>query len=304
MIIPLVVLLQEAMSIGEQSIPKLNGIYFFGDFCNGTIMGLKKVGEKWESTKLIDTSFFISSFGQDNAGNVYVVDYFNGHIYRILEKADTVKVVTMKDSFFSPYNITINVEDIVRWVNKEGNHTTTSGADCISDGKWNSGLLSPLQSFEFTFTEPGTYPYFCISHCSLGMKGVIHVNESTINNPEPDIKANNSDNPITIGTVEELLVTISINSGDRFGENADYWVLAKTMDEWYYYDYTNGGNWRKGNSVAFQYGIKDLFNRVVLKITGLPEGIYTFYFGVDMEMNGILDNEIFQDNVEVNVSDN
>jgi hypothetical protein len=38
-------------------------------------------------------------------------------------------------------------------------------------------------------------------------------------------------------------------------------------------------------------------------MSGLPTGNYTFYFGVDMVMNGSLDmNDIFYDSVIVNIT--
>jgi len=60
----------------------MQGIYFYGDFCSGRIWGLKRSGTTWQNTLLLDTAFTISSFGEDQAGNLYVVDY-NGDIYII-----------------------------------------------------------------------------------------------------------------------------------------------------------------------------------------------------------------------------
>lgn len=65
-----------------QNYPDMQGIYFYGDFCSGRIWGLKRSGTTWQNTLLLDTAFTISSFGEDQAGNLYVVDY-NGDIYII-----------------------------------------------------------------------------------------------------------------------------------------------------------------------------------------------------------------------------
>jgi glucose/arabinose dehydrogenase len=63
--------------------PKLVGIYLYGDFCSGKIRGLRKNGSRWESKVLLDTSFKISSFGEDEIGNIYFTDFVSGNIYKI-----------------------------------------------------------------------------------------------------------------------------------------------------------------------------------------------------------------------------
>lgn len=63
--------------------PELVGTYIFGDYCFGTIWGLKQTGPGvWEHTELLQTNLPISSFGEDEAGEIYVVD-LRGAIYRI-----------------------------------------------------------------------------------------------------------------------------------------------------------------------------------------------------------------------------
>ena len=60
--------------------PGLAGTYVFGDFCSGTIWGLQP--GTWTRTTLASTGFFISSFGEDEAGGLYVVD-LNGAVYTL-----------------------------------------------------------------------------------------------------------------------------------------------------------------------------------------------------------------------------
>ena len=63
--------------------PDLAGVYIFGDFCSGRIWGLDAAGPNAQAPVLLnDTPFNISSFGEDQAGNVYVVDHSAGHIWR------------------------------------------------------------------------------------------------------------------------------------------------------------------------------------------------------------------------------
>jgi len=65
------------------SIEKLRGIYFFGDFCSGRIWGLRKSGASWSTQLLTDTTYSISTFGEDENGELYLADYDSGTIYRI-----------------------------------------------------------------------------------------------------------------------------------------------------------------------------------------------------------------------------
>ena len=63
--------------------PSLRGLYVFGDYCSGRIWMLPFGAAKPAAeTLLLDTSLSISSFGEDEAGEVYVVD-LGGTIYRL-----------------------------------------------------------------------------------------------------------------------------------------------------------------------------------------------------------------------------
>ena len=65
-----------------QDYSSLQGIYFFADYVTGNIWGLRQVNGLWESELLLDSPYSISSFGEDEAGNLYLVDY-SGAIYHI-----------------------------------------------------------------------------------------------------------------------------------------------------------------------------------------------------------------------------
>lgn len=63
----------------------LYGVYIYGDFISGKIWGLW-LDENQEATvyELLDTNLKIASFGRDESGEIYVLDY-QGHIYKLLE---------------------------------------------------------------------------------------------------------------------------------------------------------------------------------------------------------------------------
>lgn len=65
--------------------PRMDGIYFYGDWCSGRIWGLQRDGDDWRTELLYDTSLGITSFGEDEAGNLYVADYYGGTIYEIVD---------------------------------------------------------------------------------------------------------------------------------------------------------------------------------------------------------------------------
>ena len=67
-----------------KSIPYLNGTYLYGDYCSGTIWGINADNpEKVVVRILLDTDLNISSFGEDNSGEIYVVD-LKGKIFKVV----------------------------------------------------------------------------------------------------------------------------------------------------------------------------------------------------------------------------
>ena len=66
-----------------RSATALKGLYLFGDFCSGTIWAAEaRADGLWQSTRLLDSGLSISSFGEDEAGEVYVVDR-GGRVFRL-----------------------------------------------------------------------------------------------------------------------------------------------------------------------------------------------------------------------------
>ncbi|MCM3906198.1 MAG: PQQ-dependent sugar dehydrogenase [Pyrinomonadaceae bacterium] len=67
--------------------PRMQGLFFYGDFCSGRIWGLRQVSGAWQATELLDTSIGISTFGEDEQGNLYVANYNNGTIFSVTDNA-------------------------------------------------------------------------------------------------------------------------------------------------------------------------------------------------------------------------
>jgi glucose/arabinose dehydrogenase len=63
--------------------PALQGVYLYGDYCSGRIWGMKRAGSQFVNRLLLETGMLISTFGEDEAGNIYVADHGSGRIYLI-----------------------------------------------------------------------------------------------------------------------------------------------------------------------------------------------------------------------------
>ncbi len=65
--------------------PALYGKYFFGDFGSAKVWSLSETPSgAWRKTEIFQGDFLISSFGEDEEGELYLVDY-EGVIYRIID---------------------------------------------------------------------------------------------------------------------------------------------------------------------------------------------------------------------------
>jgi glucose/arabinose dehydrogenase len=64
--------------------PSLWGNYFFGDYCSGFVWSLFRSPDgSWQRTQVAQLRANIASFGEDVAGELYVLDHFSGAVYHI-----------------------------------------------------------------------------------------------------------------------------------------------------------------------------------------------------------------------------
>ena len=67
--------------------------------------------------------------------------------------------------YYDPETVDITLGTIVVWDNADTTvHTVTSGKAPETDGIFDSGMMSAGDIFEFTFTDAGTFDYFCTFH--------------------------------------------------------------------------------------------------------------------------------------------
>lgn len=82
----------------------------------------------------------------------------------------TVAAVSLiiKGFIFKPEVLQVKVGTTVTWTNMDDiQHSVTNGTPPTPAGAFDSGFFAQGNSFSFTFTQPGDYPYFCKRHNSM-----------------------------------------------------------------------------------------------------------------------------------------
>ncbi|WCL50916.1 PQQ-dependent sugar dehydrogenase [Leptospira sp. GIMC2001] len=73
------------------TIPSFQGHYVFGDFVSGTIWSLSYQKGKMTDKMLLKTKMNISTFGEDNFGELYLADFSKGEVYKLQNAKKTLK---------------------------------------------------------------------------------------------------------------------------------------------------------------------------------------------------------------------
>ena len=152
------------------------------------------------------------------------------------------------------------------------------------------GGTSAEQNPTHTYYEPGSYT---VSLTVMGPNGSdtktkVDYITVTLVEPIPDIKVNGSDGPLFVAPGENVNITVSLDPGGMAGSMVDCWIGAMTP---------YGTFWIFAQPIAlFELSETSLLDRT------LPVGIYTFFFVLDNNPNGIFDNMTWHDYVVVIVS--
>ena len=107
------------------------------------------------------------------------------------------------------------------------------------------------------------------------MKGII-----------PDIKANGSDGPITLNQSDTLTITVALDNNGITGD-ADWWLAAQTPFGLYFYIFDGWVSYEVPVHQGPLFYLEE-YEPFSTSCSGLQEGTYTFYFGVDTDMNGLI----------------
>ncbi|MBX0330643.1 PQQ-dependent sugar dehydrogenase [Oscillochloris sp. ZM17-4] len=66
------------------ALPRAAGLYLYSDYCTGNLWALRRQGAGWENRLIGRLGVSPSSFGEDDAGELYVADHAGGVIYRLV----------------------------------------------------------------------------------------------------------------------------------------------------------------------------------------------------------------------------
>ena len=98
----------------------------------------------------------------------------------VLAQGTTVTIVpnsaTLGDKAYVPNPAEVTAGSSVTWTNTDSQiHTVTSGTVGSNDSGsvFDSGILSPDATFDFTFDQAGEYDYYCTLHPQMFGKVVI-----------------------------------------------------------------------------------------------------------------------------------
>lgn len=72
----------------------VEGTYIFGDYCRGQVWAVKQLGGEWRRVAMGLTRTQLVSFGEDDAGEIYLVDY-RGSILRLTQLAPGLSVIAV-----------------------------------------------------------------------------------------------------------------------------------------------------------------------------------------------------------------
>ena len=142
-------------------VPDLVGMYVYGDLCSGEVFAATQSGGTWSSVVLKDTTFVISGFGEDEAGELHLTN-LSGLVYRVEQTpypAPALSAVSPSPILAGDPGVTLvatgsgfTAESVVRWngstrptvfVSTSELHAAISAADIASIGTAGVSVFTP-----------------------------------------------------------------------------------------------------------------------------------------------------------------
>ena len=119
----------------------------------------------------------------------------------------SVDVAPGGELVFSPAAVSIQVGDTVMWNWKVSGHSVTSGIPGTPDGRFDSGIRSSGSTFSQTFTEPGTFAFYCMPHgACCAMLGSVTVAAATPTPSPTAARPLNISTRLEVGTGDQVLI--------------------------------------------------------------------------------------------------
>jgi len=195
----------------------------------------------------------------------------------------------LSSTYYFQYGITTNYDSTT---------TSTSAGSGTSDLSATASIIGLNSDTE--------YHYRLVANNSLGTNYGADQTFTTPSGsaPVPEILANNSDGSVTISTGDPVSITVSLTPACCADQNADWWLVQLSPDGNFYYLHLSTTSMVQGLLPTYQGALFTLGSMQVLNLSDLTVGIHTFYFGVDLNMNGSLDtNYLYYDSVSITVSE-
>lgn len=145
-------------------VPDLIDYYVYADFCTGEIFGAAPNNDSvWTQHVLLDTNLDISTFGQNEAGELFVAD-INGGIYQLIAPlAISPASGIYLQSQFMDVGIALRLPGVTVLsfiADLSGSDVSSNLQDCLSAGVLSEGGLSfRCSQVPLNLLEPGQYEF-------------------------------------------------------------------------------------------------------------------------------------------------
>ncbi len=180
---------------------------------------------------------------------------------------------------------------------------TNYGYSAISYSDGTYSMPHPAGSFTVTVQAAGYGATNFSVEISEGGTVLREIELTPLALVSPDIKANGQDGPITIPTTTPLAISVNLNPASYAGQDADWWVAESTPSGSFNYYDLGAGSMTPGLLPTYQGALFGLGSTSLPNPSNLTVGAHTFYFAVDLNMNGSLDmDSMYFDAVRVNVT--
>jgi len=121
------------------AVPTLAGQYLYGDFCTGRIWAAQRVGMgPWTPTELGVTGYAITTFGEDEAGELYFANYSAGDIYKFADSGGGAPVLSASAAALAFGNVTLGASSATQTFN-----VTNTGGGTLTIATLTPGGLNP-----------------------------------------------------------------------------------------------------------------------------------------------------------------